>query len=139
MMDPERQVYGTALRPQTWEVSDRDQQVWVLQGETLVMVPRSSNVTPGEWSTVLTCPSPHGLLSKCEDRQPEQNILDLYNQVEPVRPFLFYHSRDGNTSSFESVAFPGWLIASSQVGQPIFLTSDLGTTNNTNFYLNLKA
>uniref|UniRef100_A0A8D2H666 Interleukin-36 receptor antagonist protein n=1 Tax=Urocitellus parryii TaxID=9999 RepID=A0A8D2H666_UROPR len=138
--------------PQTWEVSDRDQQVWVLQGETLVMVPRSSNVTPGEWSTVLTCPSPHGLLSKCEDRHnflfsswlfcptfQEQNILDLYNQVEPVRPFLFYHSRDGNTSSFESVAFPGWLIASSQVGQPIFLTSDLGTTNNTNFYLNLKA
>ncbi|KAG3268006.1 interleukin-36 gamma [Ictidomys tridecemlineatus] len=162
MMDPERQVYGTALRPQTWEVSDRDQQVWILQGETLVMVPRSSNVTPAT-VTILPCKYPESLEQGrgvpiylgtqdpdlclfCEevDRWPvlwlkEQNILDLYNQVEPVRPFLFYHSRDGNTSTFESVAFPGWLIASSQVGQPIFLTSDLGTTNNTNFYLNLKA
>ncbi|KAF7479240.1 Hypothetical predicted protein [Marmota monax] len=61
MMDPERQVYGTAaLRPQTWEVSDRDQQVWILQGETLVMVPRSSNVTPAT-VTILPCKYPESL------------------------------------------------------------------------------
>uniref|UniRef100_A0A8C9PGJ2 Interleukin-1 n=1 Tax=Spermophilus dauricus TaxID=99837 RepID=A0A8C9PGJ2_SPEDA len=161
-VENERLRYQSAPRPQTWEVSDRDQQVWILQGETLVMVPRSSNVTPAT-VTILPCKYPEPLEQGrgvpiylgtqdpdmclfCEevDRWPrlwlkEQNILDLYNQVGPVRPFLFYHSRDGNTSTFESVAFPGWLIASSQVGQPIFLTSDLGTTNNTNFYLNLKA
>ncbi|KAB1256944.1 Interleukin-36 gamma, partial [Camelus dromedarius] len=82
----------------------------------------------------------------CEDigGQPtlqlkEQKIMDLYNQAKPVKPYLFYHTRMGRTSTFESVAFPGWFIASSEKGQPIILTSDLGTTHNTAFNLDFKT
>ncbi|KAL6070143.1 hypothetical protein STEG23_014741 [Scotinomys teguina] len=69
----------------------------------------------------------------------EENILDLYNNPEPVKPFLFYHTKTGTTSTFESVAFPGRFIASSKNGQPIFLTSELGKRYNINFTLVLGA
>lgn len=69
----------------------------------------------------------------------DEEILDLYNEVEPVEPFLFYHSKNGRTSTFESVAFPGWFIAASDRGHPIFLTSHLGGTYNVNFILNINA
>lgn len=68
-----------------------------------------------------------------------EKILDLYDQAAPVKPFLFYHDKKGRTSTFESVAFPGWFIASSEIGQPIFLTSELGKAYNTEFDLSIKA
>ncbi|KAG8509708.1 Interleukin-36 alpha, partial [Galemys pyrenaicus] len=68
-----------------------------------------------------------------------EKILDLYNQAGPVKPFLFYHKETGRTSTFESVAFPGWFIASSsEQGQPIILTSEQGRTHNTAFDLSLQ-
>uniref|UniRef100_A0A8D2B2T2 Interleukin-1 n=1 Tax=Sciurus vulgaris TaxID=55149 RepID=A0A8D2B2T2_SCIVU len=151
-----------SFMPQTGEVSDLYQQVWILQGETLVIVPRSSNVT-SVTVAIIPCKYPESLEQDrgvpiylgiqdpdmclfCEDvegqpilRLKEQKILDLYHQAEPVRPFLFYRVQAGSTSTFESVAFPGWFIASSKRGQPLFLTSDLGKVYNTNFNLDLKA
>ncbi|XP_059972981.1 interleukin-36 gamma-like [Mesoplodon densirostris] len=155
-------VYITAVdKPWVGEFSDLNQQVWILQGQTLVTVPRNSGVTPVA-VTVIPCKNP-GSLEKdkgipiylgiqnpemclhCEDvgGQPklqlkDQNILELYNQAEPMEPFLFYHGQTGSTSTFESVAFPGWLIASSKRGQPIFLTSDLGKMYSTDFRIDLK-
>eukprot|EP00071_Canis_lupus_P010814 XP_005630508.1 interleukin-36 gamma isoform X2 [Canis lupus familiaris] len=82
----------------------------------------------------------------CEDSggQPtlllkEEEILALYNEMAPVEPFLFYHSKNGRTSTFESVAFPGWFIASSERSHPIFLTSHQGGIYNVNFNLNINA
>ena len=65
--------------------------------------------------------------------------MDLYNQAKPVKPFLFYHEMTGRTSTFESVAFPGWFIASSETNQPIFLISELGNVYNTAFQLDFKV
>uniref|UniRef100_A0A8C0KX83 Interleukin-1 n=1 Tax=Canis lupus dingo TaxID=286419 RepID=A0A8C0KX83_CANLU len=143
-------------------VSDLDQQVWILQGQTIVTVPRSDSVTPVT-ITVLPCKYPE-LLEQgrgipiylgienpemcliCEDSggQPtlllkEEEILALYNEMAPVEPFLFYHSKNGRTSTFESVAFPGWFIASSERSHPIFLTSHQGGMYNVNFNLNINA
>ncbi|KAM7316600.1 hypothetical protein ACRRTK_024331 [Alexandromys fortis] len=80
----------------------------------------------------------------CEeaDGQPtlqlkEEEILDLYNHPEPKKPFLFYHTQTGRTSTFESVAFPGSFIASSKNGEPIFLTSEQGKYYNINFNLHI--
>ena len=56
-----------------------------------------------------------------------------------MKPFLFYHVKTGRTSTFESVAFPGWFIASSERGQPIFLTSDQGAVHNTAFNIDFSA
>ncbi|XP_049508095.1 interleukin-36 gamma-like isoform X5 [Panthera uncia] len=148
-------------KPQTGEVSDLNQQVWILQDQTIVTVPRTDSVTPVT-VTVVPCKYPEYLEQgrgipiymgienpemclSCEDigGQPtlqlkEEEILDLYNEVAPVEPFLFYHSKDGRTSTFESVAFPGWFIASSEIRHPLFLTSDLGGKNNVNFNLSIN-
>ncbi|XP_025783003.1 interleukin-36 gamma-like [Puma concolor] len=153
---------GSVNKPQTGEVSDLNQQVWILQDQTIVTVPRTDSVTPVT-VTVVPCKYPEYLEQgrgipiymgienpemclSCEDigGQPtlqlkEEEILDLYNEVAPVEPFLFYHSKDGRTSTFESVAFPGWFIASSEIRHPLFLTSDLGGKNNVNFNLSINA
>ncbi|XP_005686731.3 PREDICTED: interleukin-36 gamma isoform X2 [Capra hircus] len=148
-------------RPRPVVVSDLSQQVWLLQGQTLVVVPRSNNVGPVT-VTIMPCKYPESLEKGkgvpiylgikqpemclyCEDiggkpalQLKNQKILDLYNHAEPVKPFLFYHETTGRTSTFESVAFPGWFIASSETNQPIFLTSELGNMYNTAFQLDFK-
>ncbi|KAJ8787979.1 hypothetical protein J1605_005637 [Eschrichtius robustus] len=101
-------------KPRFGEVFDLNQQVWFLQGQTLVAVPWSNGVTP--------------------DRQTP----DLCNQAKPMKPFLFYHVQTDSNSTFESVAFPSWFITSSKRGQPIFLTSDLGRMYSTAFRMNLR-
>ncbi|XP_042131134.1 interleukin-36 gamma isoform X1 [Peromyscus maniculatus bairdii] len=150
--------FGVRSSAQTGKVSDLNQQVWILRGQSLVAVPQNNNVTPVTIA-VLPCKYPESLEQGkgipiylgiqnpdkclfCEevDGQPalqlkEENILDLYNNPEPVKPFLFYHTQTGTTSTFESVAFPGSFIASSKNGQPIFLTSEQGKYHNINFNL----
>ncbi|KAM5227792.1 interleukin-36 gamma-like [Ctenodactylus gundi] len=143
-------------------ISDLDQQVWVLQGQTLVTVPRSTGVA-SVTITVIPCKYPQSLEQGkgdpiylgiqnpdmclcCEEieGQPtlqlkEQKIMDLYSQPGPVKPFLFYNNQIGSTSTFESVAFPGWFIASYKKYHPVFLTSEQGQSYNINFNLDLEA
>ena len=69
---------------------------------------------------------------------PDRQTPDLCNQAKPMKPFLFYHVQTDINSTFESVAFPSWFIASSKRGQPIFLTSDLGRMYSTAFRMNLR-
>nr|XP_004414278.2 PREDICTED: interleukin-36 gamma [Odobenus rosmarus divergens] len=149
-------------KPHTGEVSDLNQQVWILQGQTIVTVPRSNSVTPVT-VTVVPCKYPElleqgrgvpiylgienpDMCLSCENIEglptlqlKEEEILDLYNEVKPMEPFLFYHSKNGRTSTFESLAFPGWFIASSDRGHPIFLTSHQRGVYNVNFNLNINA
>ncbi|XP_069349966.1 interleukin-36 gamma [Eulemur rufifrons] len=158
---PSTQHIGAARSPKTGKVNDLNQQVWALQDQTLVSVPQRAHVAPVT-VTVITCKYPEALEQGkgdpiylgiqnpemclfCKDvgGQPtlqlkEENIMELYYQDKPVKPFLFYRAKTGRTSTLESVAFPGWFIASSQEGQPIFLTSDLGTLYNTAFDLNIN-
>ncbi|XP_065783371.1 interleukin-36 gamma isoform X1 [Muntiacus reevesi] len=147
--------------PRPVVVSDWNQQVWILQGQTLVAVPWSNNVGPVT-VTIMPCKYPESLEKDkgipiylgikqpemclyCEDiggkpklQLKSQKIMDLYNQAKPVKPFLFYHEMTGRTSTFQSVAFPGWFIASSETNQPIFLISELGSVYNTAFQLDFK-
>uniref|UniRef100_A0A2K6URL4 Interleukin-1 n=1 Tax=Saimiri boliviensis boliviensis TaxID=39432 RepID=A0A2K6URL4_SAIBB len=151
----------TVTQPKTGAVNDLNQQVWTLQGQTLVSVPRSSSVTPVIVAAV-TCKYPEALEQGKGDpiylgiRNPEmclycekvggqptlqlkeQKIMDLYDQPEPMKQFLFYRLKTGRTSTLESVAFPGWFIASSNKDHPIFLTSELGKSHNTAFELDIK-
>ncbi|XP_037663124.1 interleukin-36 gamma-like [Choloepus didactylus] len=153
---------AVADQPNFGEISDQNQQVWALQGKTLVAIPRSDNKAAAT-VVILPCKYPQSLEQGkgvpiylgiespemclcCEDaggqhllQLKEQKIMDLYHRAEPVKPFLFYHSRPGRASTFESVAFPGWFIASSERDQPLLLTSELGTKFNTAFDLEIKA
>ncbi|XP_076989805.1 interleukin-36 gamma-like [Tamandua tetradactyla] len=159
---PQRHHQEVVVRPDTGRVSDRSQQVWTVQGLTLVAVPRSDNTAPAR-VVVLPCRYPEALEQgrgvpiylgienpemclACEDtggqrtlQLKEQKILDLYNRTEPVKPFLFYHLRPGQASTFESVAFPGWFIASSGRGQPLRLTAQQGGPNNTAFEFEIES
>ncbi|XP_055985172.1 interleukin-36 gamma-like [Sorex fumeus] len=141
------------------EVSDLNHNVWIFQDENIVSVPRRESVTP-VIVTVIPCKylaspekstrfpiylgikNPEKCLT-CEDIEgkptlhlKDKKILDLYKKPEPVTNFLFYRNQDGRTCTFESVAFPGWFIASSDKGQPLFLTSNPGGTDNTAFIYN---
>uniref|UniRef100_A0A8C6N2J6 Interleukin 36G n=1 Tax=Mus spicilegus TaxID=10103 RepID=A0A8C6N2J6_MUSSI len=148
--------------PDFGEVFDLDQQVWIFRNQALVTVPRSHRVTPVS-VTILPCKYPESLEQdkgiaiylgiqnpdKClfckeVNGHPtlllkEEKILDLYHHPEPMKPFLFYHTRTGGTSTFESVAFPGHYIASSKTGNPIFLTTKKGEYYNINFNLDIKS
>ncbi|XP_049640595.1 interleukin-36 gamma-like [Suncus etruscus] len=138
------------------EIFDLNQNVWIFQDENLISIPRRRNVKP---VMVAIMPCKHPVFSEqnfgfpiylgiknpekclsCEEIEgkttlqlKDKNILDLYNAPEPVIDFLFYRNQDGRTSTFESVAFPGWFIASSDKGQPLFLTSNPGGTDNIAF------
>ncbi|XP_012788355.1 interleukin-36 gamma [Sorex araneus] len=136
------------------EIYDLNQNVWIFQDENLFSVPRKNDVVPATVSVMpckyevssdrsfpiyLGIKNPEKCLS-CEEIEgtptlqlEDKKILDLYNEPEPVTNFLFYRDQDGRTCTFESVAFPGWFIASSDKGQPLFLTSNPGGTDNTAF------
>ncbi|KAM7078262.1 interleukin-36 beta-like isoform 1-T2 [Molossus nigricans] len=144
--------------PGLHSVRDSLQMVWVLKGKSLIAVPSSSNVKP---VTICSAPCTDAKYHNDEkgnliylgikdvdlclfcakiDGQPtlqleEKQIMALYKEKNAQEPFLFLRSLEGSTSSFQSFAYPGWFIAtSSEVGQPVTLTQERGTTFNTNFY-----
>ncbi|XP_074054374.1 interleukin-36 alpha-like isoform X3 [Macrotis lagotis] len=68
--------------------------------------------------------------------QQVKNIMDLYRSDMTQKPFVFYSQKTGNTFTLESAAYPGWFIStSSKMGEPVKMTTDLGSKNNTDFYL----
>ncbi|XP_055985187.1 interleukin-36 alpha-like [Sorex fumeus] len=138
-------------------IQDTNQQVWVLQGHTLIAVPRKPQVVPATIA-LIPCKYPDTLekdrgnpiylglkepeyclfctkvRGKPTLQLKEQNIMHLYHHTKPLRPFLFYRGQNGRTSTFESVAFPGWFIAGySRVGAPLLLTQELGKAYTTDF------
>ncbi|XP_049640592.1 interleukin-36 gamma-like [Suncus etruscus] len=150
------EICPSQLTPDTAEISDLNQNVWTYNGQHIVSVPRRSNVTPVTMSS-FSCR--HSVPPKQNSRFPiyfgienpekclccekikgkptlqlkNKKLIDLYTAPIPVKKFLFYRNQTGSTSTFESVAFPGWFIASSGKGQPLFLTSNLGGAHNTAF------
>ncbi|XP_066233819.1 interleukin-36 beta-like [Saccopteryx leptura] len=144
--------------PGSYIIRDTQQMVWVLKENSLFAVPSSGNVQP---VTVHTMPCTDTELNdgkegnliymgvkgvdlclSCLEVQghptlqlKEKNIMDLYKEKTAQKPFLFLHSPEGSTSSFQSVAYPGWFIATSSHGkEPVFLTQERGKTYITNFY-----
>ncbi|CAK6435304.1 unnamed protein product [Pipistrellus nathusii] len=150
---------GKLKQPETYSIRDRLQMVWMLEGKSLIAVPSDDpNVKPVTIFSV-PCRDPNisnekgnpiylgvqeDLCLFCAEinGQPtlqlkEQSLMKLYEEKEAKKSFLFLHSPEGSTatSSFESVAYLGWFIAtSSQARQPVTLTKERGKTYNTNFY-----
>lgn len=62
--------------------------------------------------------------------------MDVHNKKKAQKPFLFFHNKEGSTSTFQSVSYPDWFIATSKIaGQPVILTKERGKNYITNFYL----
>ncbi|XP_055397705.1 interleukin-36 alpha-like [Bubalus kerabau] len=155
--EQERERVLSRIHPILVNIQDINHLVWVLQGQTLTAVPRKGQMDPVT-VTLVSCKYTETLekgrgnpvylgLKEPElclfctkvKGQPtlqlqERNIMDLYHQTEPVKPFLFYHDQNGRASSFESVAFPGWFIGScSSGGCPVIITQELGKIYTTDF------
>ncbi|XP_076425429.1 interleukin-36 beta isoform X3 [Peromyscus maniculatus bairdii] len=153
-MHKESQLY-----PRTYKIRDSQHMVWVLTGNSLIAVPASNNVKPVILS-LIACRDTEfqdnekgnlvflGIESKslclfCAEiggtptlQLKDVDIMDIYNENKAQKAFLFYHSTEGSTSTFQSVAYPGWFIATpSTARQAIILTQQRGEVNNTNFYL----
>ncbi|XP_004708052.1 interleukin-36 alpha [Echinops telfairi] len=147
--------------PLLGNIQDISHQVWLFQDQTLIAVPRKHGVVPVN-VTLIACNYPETLEKNkgnpiylgleepqvclcCRELEGQptlqmmkQNILDLYHQTEPVKPFLFYHNQNGRTSTFESVAFPGWFIGVCSKGHcPLIITQELGSIYTTDFVLSL--
>ncbi|XP_051022256.1 interleukin-36 alpha [Acomys russatus] len=138
-------------------IQDLSSRVWILHNNTLTAVPRKEQTVP---ATVTLLPCQHletlekgkggpmylgvntprcCLFCTKDGEQPvlqlkPGSMLELYHQREPAKPSIFYHSKNGTTSTFESAAFPGWFIAVGPKGSsPLFLTRELGKTFMTDF------
>ncbi|XP_070092285.1 interleukin-36 alpha-like isoform X1 [Equus przewalskii] len=143
--------------PIVGNIQDNNHLVWFLQGQTLLSVPGKHDKVPATVAIVPckcleTLEKDRGNPIYLGVKEPEfclfctkvgdqptlelkkQNIMELYNRPEPVKPFLFYHNQTGRTSTFESVAFPGWFIAACATGDcPLILTQELGKAYITDF------
>ncbi|XP_012370609.2 interleukin-36 beta-like [Octodon degus] len=149
-------------RPRYYDIRDLRQMVWVLCGDVLITAPSSSNTEPVTLE-VIACRCPElrdkergnwvylgiknkNLSLRCTETEgkptlqlEEIYIMELYWKKIPQESYLFVHSMEGSTSTFESLIYPDWFIATSSVpGEPVFLTQNRGFTSNTNFYLDPK-
>ncbi|KAL0620099.1 Interleukin-36 alpha, partial [Plecturocebus cupreus] len=140
-----------SVRPLLRSIQDISHWLWILQDRTLIAVPRKHRMNLVTIA-LISCqhvetfekdrgnPIYLGLneLKLCLMCAKEQDIMDLYDQPKPVKPFLFYHSQSGRSSTFESVAFPGWFTTvSSEGGCPDILTQELGKADTTDFGVSL--
>uniref|UniRef100_F6SYA2 Interleukin-1 n=1 Tax=Monodelphis domestica TaxID=13616 RepID=F6SYA2_MONDO len=148
------------IHPSPRKIRDVHQHVFVLQERTLIAVPEDENVTPIILETVSILDeslekgkgnalylgigeqNPHLCLCCVADEgQPtlkleEKDIMDLPRTENAVKSYVFYHNQSSNNiSTFESAAFPGWFICSSEEQRkPINITNDVGK-NNISFFL----
>ncbi|XP_044515281.1 interleukin-36 gamma-like [Gracilinanus agilis] len=142
------------------EIHDVQQQVWILKGQTLRAAPHEKGVDPVTLK-VLPCrddslPKDKGdpiylgikgtdfcLCCEMSGEQPQlqlvtKDIMQLYNNHEAVKAFVFYLNRTGNISTFESAAYPDWFICTSlDKDQPVMLTHNMESQYNTAFYLDI--
>ncbi|KAM8932160.1 interleukin-36 beta-like [Lycaon pictus] len=145
--------------PRIFGVYDSLQMVWVLKENSLIATPFSRNVKPvhldlttctdkefhdaGKGNPVYLGIKGHHLCLFCAEIQgqpslqlKEKKIMDMYREKKAQKPFLFFHSREGSTSVFQSVSYPDWFIGTSKMeGHPVILTKERGKNHNTNFYL----
>uniref|UniRef100_A0A2K6FJF4 Interleukin-1 n=2 Tax=Propithecus coquereli TaxID=379532 RepID=A0A2K6FJF4_PROCO len=149
-------------KPRVYGIRDSLQMVWVLDGNSLIAAPLSNSVKPvflelvacrdtefrneEKGNLVYLAIQGKDLCILCAEIQgkptlqlKEKMIMNLYLEKKGPKPFFFFHNKEGSTSVFESVSYPGWFIATfPTAGQPVILTQKRDITTNTNFYLHPK-
>ncbi|XP_072492874.1 interleukin-36 alpha-like isoform X1 [Notamacropus eugenii] len=146
-------------KPSLFRIQDSNQQVLALKDNTLIATPHSDHVTPVDLES-MPCRDKelltgnHGtavylgirgkeLCLFCEEsggqailKLNNKNIMQLYDSKDAMKPFVFYQNQTNTTSTFESAAFPGWFICTSnEMDRPVTMTQNRGTNYNTAFFL----
>ncbi|XP_072492862.1 interleukin-36 alpha-like [Notamacropus eugenii] len=154
-------VISQALaKPYVRGIRDTSQQVFVLQGKTLIAVAedrmvhqitltttpcRDESLAKDKGKAIYLGIADHTLCLCCAEDggQPalkleERDIMELYHAPKAEKSFVFYQNANGNSSTFESATYPGWFISSSREnGKPIRMTKNVAK-DNINFYFHTR-
>ncbi|XP_027701529.1 interleukin-36 gamma-like [Vombatus ursinus] len=158
-MDRKDEHHLSSKHPYVFRIQDFNQQVLALQNNTLIATPHSDHVTPVILES-MPCRAKEylvrdkgtaiylGIQKKelclfCEESggQPtlklqSNNVMALYSSENAQKPFVFYQNQADSTSTFESAAYPGWFMCTSnEKDRPITMTQNGGTKYNTVFSL----
>uniref|UniRef100_A0A8C8VLV4 Interleukin-1 n=1 Tax=Pelusios castaneus TaxID=367368 RepID=A0A8C8VLV4_9SAUR len=138
--------------PFLFTMRDTKQKVIHLQGPNLV-AKEASNADPEKLSVVpnlfiqgkqypiilgvqggdrcLSCGTSAPPKLQLEDKK----IMDLFKDKEQSTRFTFHNIVEGSTRRFESAAYPGWFLCTSQKNsEPVGITDQPGTTEITEFF-----
>ncbi|XP_068943657.1 interleukin-36 gamma-like [Petaurus breviceps papuanus] len=141
-------------------IRDLKQQVLALQNDNLIATPHSDHVTPvileslpcrdkellenNQGTAIYLGIKGKNLCLFCEEsggqvilKLKDMNIWDLYSPGNIQRkPFVFYQNQTNTTSTFESAAYHGWFMCTSnEKDRPVTMTQNRGANYNTDFYL----
>ncbi|XP_024053172.1 interleukin-36 receptor antagonist protein-like [Terrapene carolina triunguis] len=84
-------------------------------------------------SSCLSCGTSAQPKLQLENKQ----IMELFEDKEQATRFTFHNIPEGSTHRFESAAYPGWFLCTSQKSsEPIHITNRMGETEITEFYFN---
>uniref|UniRef100_A0A8C4VLG4 Interleukin-1 n=2 Tax=Gopherus TaxID=38771 RepID=A0A8C4VLG4_9SAUR len=145
----------TLPTPFIFTLRDAKQKIVRLQSKNLVAEgPESSRVPPAEKLSVvpnrfiegkqnpiiLGVQEGKSCLSCGTSAEPKlqlevSNIMELFENKEQAARFTFHNIPEGSTHRFESAAYPGWFLSTSQKSsEPIRITNRIGETEITEFY-----
>ncbi|XP_072492875.1 interleukin-36 gamma-like isoform X2 [Notamacropus eugenii] len=123
-------------KPSLFRIQDSNQQVLALKDNTLIATPHSDHVTPVDLESM-----------PCRDKEllTGNHGTAVYLGIRGKELCLFCEESGGQailklntntTSTFESAAFPGWFICTSnEMDRPVTMTQNRGTNYNTAFFL----
>ncbi|XP_006035585.2 interleukin-36 receptor antagonist protein-like isoform X1 [Alligator sinensis] len=139
--------------PAPFTLRDVKQKVVCLRAQNLVAIQDDSNaaadtisVVPnqfmdrGNYPIIMGIEDGNRCLSCGTASEPQlqlenENIMTISNSQSDASRFTFFNTPQGNTHHFESAAYPGWFICTSQKSnEPVSLTNQLGQVNITDFY-----
>ncbi|XP_019412089.1 PREDICTED: interleukin-36 receptor antagonist protein-like [Crocodylus porosus] len=80
-----------------------------------------------------------GMASEPQLQLEDQEITMISGSQSDALCFTFFNTPQGNTNRFQSAAYPGWFLCTSQKSNdPVSLTNQLGQVNITDFYFGHK-
>lgn len=142
--------------PYIYNLRDTQQKVVSLQDNKLVAESAAANVSPAEIevapNTVVThgnhrYPIYLGVKNRClscgTSNEPALQLVDrdvysFYKDKSENKPYTFLSEKTGDSYQFESLAFPGWFLCTSQENKmALSLTKDRGQKQITTFYFKL--
>ncbi|KAJ6658630.1 hypothetical protein lerEdw1_019790 [Lerista edwardsae] len=156
-LDPHHAVIHALPNPVVFTLRDIQQKVVYLRGKNLVAAAGAANVSPADikvmpnmalWEQAhnpvfmgvgircLSCGTSEKPVLQLVDR----DVQSVYNDKAPNLPFTFANLMTGSTHQFESLAYPGWFLCTSQGNnEPLSITNQPGGKQITSFYFQPKG
>lgn len=156
--DPDHAVIQELPNPVIFTLRDIQQKVVCLQGNNLVAAAGAANVSPAEikvmpnmveWNQANN-PIFMGIENRCLScgtsgepvlQMENRDVESVYNDKSKNLPLTFANLKTESTHQFESLAYPGWFLCTSQENNAaLSITNRPGEKQITTFYFkNIKG